>query len=172
MTHNEGWYKLELSVRDYEVDMEGVVNNAVYQNYLEHARHEYLKSIGINFAAMVEQGINMVLTRIELDYKWPLTSGDSFVIELKPFKISPVRVGFIPEHLPPAGPQGDCQGHCHRNRPEQKRSPYSAQGTASYSEYLEQVTWLLTAFSADGRPAAASADAHVQWTALFLPVPH
>jgi len=94
MTHNEGWYKLELSVRDYEVDMEGVVNNAVYQNYLEHARHEYLKSIGINFAAMVEQGINMVLTRIELDYKWPLTSGDSFVIELKPFKISPVRVGF------------------------------------------------------------------------------
>lgn len=94
MSHSEGWYRLEMSVRDYEVDMEGVVNNAVYQNYLEHARHEYLKSIGINFAAMVEQGINMVLTRIELDYKWPLISGDSFVIELKPFKISPVRVGF------------------------------------------------------------------------------
>lgn len=88
------WFKLEMSVRDYEVDMEGVVNNAVYQNYLEHARHEYLKSIGIDFARMVAQGINMVLTRIELDYKWPLMSGDSFVIELKPIRISQVRMGF------------------------------------------------------------------------------
>ena len=98
------WFKLEMSVRDYEVDMEGVVNNAVYQNYLEHARHEYLKSIGIDFAKMVAQGINMVLTRIELDYKWPLVSGDSFVIELKPVRISQVRIGFhqnifrLPDH--------------------------------------------------------------------------
>jgi acyl-CoA thioester hydrolase len=88
------WFKVEMSVRDYEVDMEGVVNNAVYQNYLEHVRHEYLKSIGIDFAKMVAQGINMVLTRIELDYKWPLVSGDSFVIELKPIHISRVRIGF------------------------------------------------------------------------------
>ncbi len=88
------WFKIEMTVRDYEVDMEGVVNNAVYQNYLEHARHEYLKSIGIDFAQMVSQGINMVLTRIELDYKWPLISGDSFVIELKPIRISKVRIGF------------------------------------------------------------------------------
>lgn len=88
------WFKVEMSVRDYEVDMEGVVNNAVYQNYLEHARHEYLKSIGIDFAQMVAQGINMVLTRIELDYKWPLVSGDTFVIELKPIRISQVRIGF------------------------------------------------------------------------------
>ncbi len=88
------WFKLEMSVRDYEVDMEGVVNNAVYQNYLEHARHEYLKSIGIDFAQMVSRGINMVLTRIELDYKWPLVSGDSFLIELKPIRISQVRIGF------------------------------------------------------------------------------
>jgi acyl-CoA thioester hydrolase len=88
------WFKLEMSVRDYEVDMEGVVNNAVYQNYLEHVRHEYLKSIGIDFAQMVSQGINMVLTRIELDYKWPLVSGDRFLIELKPIRISQVRIGF------------------------------------------------------------------------------
>jgi acyl-CoA thioester hydrolase len=36
----------------------------------------------------------MVLTRIELDYKWPLISGDRFVIELKPIRISQVRIGF------------------------------------------------------------------------------
>jgi len=102
MTH--GGFRIEMSVRDYELDMEGVVNNAVYQNYLEHARHEYLKSMGIDFAAMVENKIHMVLTRIELDFKWPLTSGDRFVVELKPYRVSPVRIGFhqniyrLPDH--------------------------------------------------------------------------
>ena len=59
-------FSLELAVRDYECDLQGVVNNAVYQNYLEHARHEYLKSIGIDFAALTLQGINLVVTRVEM----------------------------------------------------------------------------------------------------------
>ncbi|MFH1347726.1 MAG: acyl-CoA thioesterase [Candidatus Margulisiibacteriota bacterium] len=73
-------FKLELSVRDYECDLQGIVNNAVYQNYLEHARHEYLKSVGIDFAALTKKGVNLVVIRAELDYKFPLKSGDKFVV--------------------------------------------------------------------------------------------
>ncbi len=87
-------FTLEMSVRDYECDLQGVVNNAVYQNYLEHARHEYLKAIGIDFAALAAQGINLVVTRVEIDYKTSLTSGDRFVVEVRPERISPVRIGF------------------------------------------------------------------------------
>lgn len=87
-------FTLEMAVRDYECDLQGVVNNAVYQNYLEHARHEYLKAIGIDFAALAAQGINLVVTRIEIDYKTSLTSGDRFVVEVRPERISPVRIGF------------------------------------------------------------------------------
>jgi len=87
-------FSLEMAVRDYECDLQGVVNNAVYQNYLEHARHEYLKSINIDFAALAAQGINLVVTRIELDYKTSLTSGDRFVVEVRLERISPVRIGF------------------------------------------------------------------------------
>ena len=87
-------YILEMSVRDYECDLQGVVNNAVYQNYLEHARHEYLKSRGIDFAALAAQGINLVVTRVEIDYKISLTSGDRFLVEVRPERISPVRIGF------------------------------------------------------------------------------
>jgi len=90
----ENCFTLEMAVRDYECDLQGVVNNAVYQNYLEHARHEYLKSIGIDFAALAAQGINLVVTRVEIDYKASLTSGDRFVVEVRPERLSPVRIGF------------------------------------------------------------------------------
>ena len=87
-------FTLEMAVRDYECDLQGVVNNAVYQNYLEHARHEYLKSIGIDFAALAAQGINLVVTRVEIDYKSSISSGDRFVVEVRPERLSPVRIGF------------------------------------------------------------------------------
>ncbi len=87
-------FTLEMAVRDYECDLQGVVNNAVYQNDLEHARHEYLKNVGIDFAALAAQGINLVVTRVEIDYKVSLTSGDRFMVEVRPVRISPVRIGF------------------------------------------------------------------------------
>jgi acyl-CoA thioesterase FadM len=39
-------FRLDFEVRDYECDLQGIVNNAVYQNYLEHTRHEFLKQKG------------------------------------------------------------------------------------------------------------------------------
>lgn len=48
-------YELEMKVRDYECDLQGIVNNANYQHYLEHTRHEFLISVGISFAALHEQ---------------------------------------------------------------------------------------------------------------------
>src|SRR5512133_4145549 len=90
-------FTIEMAVRDYECDLQGVVNNAVYQNYLEHARHEYLKSIGIDFAALAAQKINLMVVRVEIDYKASLTSGDAFVVEVRPERLSPVRIGFRQE---------------------------------------------------------------------------
>ena len=67
-------------VRDYECDLQGIVNNAVYQHYLEHARHEFLLSKNVDFAQLSRQGLNLVVTRAELDYKVSLTSGDAFFV--------------------------------------------------------------------------------------------
>jgi len=90
-------YRLDFQVRDYECDMQGVVNNAVYQNYLEHARHEYLKTLGLDFAEFTRQGINLVVVRAELDYKKSLRSGDAFRVELAVERVSPVRFAFVQE---------------------------------------------------------------------------
>ncbi|MGL4994514.1 MAG: acyl-CoA thioesterase [Bacteroidales bacterium] len=75
-------YTLELKVRDYECDLQGIVNNAVYQNYLEHTRHEFLEENGISFAALHAQGIDPVVSRITIDFKKPLRSGDRFESKL------------------------------------------------------------------------------------------
>lgn len=88
-------FRLEFKVRDYECDVQGVVNNSVYQNYLEHARHEFLLSRGINFVALAQQGINLVLTRAELEYKRSLRSGDEFWVGLRLTKLSKIRGLFI-----------------------------------------------------------------------------
>ena len=75
-------YELDFTVRDYECDLQGIVNNAVYLNYIEHARHTFLIGKNIDFAALHAEGIDLVVSRIEIDYKLSLTSGDSFVVRL------------------------------------------------------------------------------------------
>ena len=88
-------YKLALKVRDYECDIQGIVNNSVYQNYLEHARHEFLLASGVDFVELANVGINLVVVRAELDYKFPLKSGDYFWIGLNVQRASKVRFEFL-----------------------------------------------------------------------------
>jgi acyl-CoA thioester hydrolase len=76
-------FELEFKVRDYECDLQGVVNNAVYQSYLEHARHEYLLSKAGSFKDLTDQGILLMVSRIEMDFKNSLTSRDAFVLKLR-----------------------------------------------------------------------------------------
>ena len=63
-------FQLEDKVRDYECDLQGVVNNANYQHYMEHTRHEFLESLGENFGAMHEQGIDAFVSRVDIQYKY------------------------------------------------------------------------------------------------------
>ena len=88
-------YSIEMTVRDYECDMQGIVNNSVYQNYLEHARHQYLKSIGVDFKSYTEEEINLVVIRVELDYKHSLTSGDKFIVTVDLKKESRIKFAFL-----------------------------------------------------------------------------
>ena len=71
-------FELNFDVRDYECDLQGIVNNAVYQNYFEHTRHQHLKAAGLDFADLHAQNIDPVVYRIEIDFKKPLKSGDQF----------------------------------------------------------------------------------------------
>jgi acyl-CoA thioester hydrolase len=71
-------FRIDLKVRDYECDLQGVVNNSNYQRYMEHTRHEFLESLAENFGAMHEKGIDAFVSRVDIKFKTPLRSGDRF----------------------------------------------------------------------------------------------
>ncbi len=75
-------FELEMQVRDYECDLQGIVNNANYQHYIEHTRHEFLRKEGISFAGLHARGIDAVVARLNMAFKSPLRSGDRFVSRL------------------------------------------------------------------------------------------
>lgn len=75
-------YSLEFKVRDYECDLQGIVNNANYQHFYEHTRHEFLLEHNISFSNLHDKGVDFVVARAELSYKFPLKSGDSFISKL------------------------------------------------------------------------------------------
>lgn len=95
-------FELPMKVRDYEVDSEGIVNNAVYLHYLEHTRHEFCQWAGLSFRDMHAQGIDPVLSRVEIDYRKPLRLGDSMVSKLAVSRKGPLFV-FIQDIFTPEG---------------------------------------------------------------------
>lgn len=97
MTETSFNFSLEFTVRDYECDLQGVVNNANYHHYLEHARHEFLVSKGVSFARLHEEGIDLVISKVEIDYKYPLRSRDRFVVRLNAERSGNVRLLFKQE---------------------------------------------------------------------------
>lgn len=87
-------FSLEFSVRDYEVDMQGRVNHAVYLNYCEHARHEFLKTKNMSFDQLMKQGYYFVAIKSEIEYLWPLFSQDEFIVTVEAYSNSRNVIGF------------------------------------------------------------------------------
>lgn len=75
-------YELKIKVRDYEVDSQGIVNNANYLHYLEITRHDFCEHAGTTFRAMQEQGLDPVVRKIEIEYLSSLTLGETMVSRL------------------------------------------------------------------------------------------
>ncbi len=71
-------YSLDMKVRDYECDLQGVVNNANYLHYMEHTRHEFWESLGTTFGEMHFKGLDAFVYKVSVTYKKSLRNGDKF----------------------------------------------------------------------------------------------
>lgn len=84
MTDKEEFiFELPIQVRDYEVDSQGIINNANYLHYFEHTRHEFCRYAGTSFREMQKNGIDPVVRRMEVDYISSLTLGETMISKLR-----------------------------------------------------------------------------------------
>jgi len=76
-------------VMSYELDSWGHVNNAVYLNYLEKARNDFMTQKGLNFKKFAEWEVFPVLSKAEIIFKAPAFADDDIII-----------YGYISKHSP------------------------------------------------------------------------
>ncbi len=79
---NKYIFQHEMKVRDYECDVQGIVNNANYQHYYENTRHEFLLANDVSFWELHKQSIDAVVARIRIEYKNSLCPQDEFISAL------------------------------------------------------------------------------------------
>ena len=72
-------YETRMEVRDYECDIQGIVNNANYLHYTEHTRHRFLRSLNVSFAKLHDKGVDAVVARMQAKFKTPLRSDDEML---------------------------------------------------------------------------------------------
>ncbi len=89
MTHTT-----EIIVRSYECDSYNHVNNAVYLNYLEHARMDFLHAANFDYKGIVKAGFSLYVTHIDIHYKASAFLDDKLLVETKPTKLKHVMGEF------------------------------------------------------------------------------
>ncbi|EST34770.1 thioesterase [Streptomyces roseochromogenus subsp. oscitans DS 12.976] len=67
---------MRVSVRGYETDTQGHLNQSVYLNYAEHARWSLLQAAGIGQARLVARGVGPVALETTIRYERELLAGD------------------------------------------------------------------------------------------------
>lgn len=77
-------HRIELRVRNYEVDWQGIVHNATYLLYFEVGRIEYLRALGVRIdLESVAAESRVVLVRNEIDYRSPARFDDLLTVETR-----------------------------------------------------------------------------------------
>ena len=87
-------YTSKITVRYYETDQMGVVYHGNYAQYLEMARVEWLRYLGISYRDMEENGIMLPVVSLSISYIKPALYDDLVTVKVMLKKIPAVRIEF------------------------------------------------------------------------------
>jgi acyl-CoA thioester hydrolase len=89
---NENWFEYPITVYPHHTDYGGVVWHGAYVTWMEQARIECMKSIGIDFASLVEMGCDLPVVEMSLRYHRALQMGETAVVKCKVQNLDGVRI--------------------------------------------------------------------------------
>ncbi|MFJ9673946.1 acyl-CoA thioesterase [Streptomyces sp. MPA0124] len=73
-------FSVPVTVRGYETDTQGHLNQSVYLNYAEHARWSLLQAAGISQTELVASGVGPVALETTIRFRRELLAGDEVTV--------------------------------------------------------------------------------------------
>lgn len=84
--------EITIRVRYAETDRMGLLHHANYLIYFEQGRTELLRSSGMSYKDLEDQGFLLVLTKIEVKYRWPAHFDDLLTLKTIVTRTTSVRI--------------------------------------------------------------------------------
>jgi acyl-CoA thioester hydrolase len=84
--------EIQIRVRYAETDRMGLLHHANYLVYFEQGRTELLRSLGLTYRDMEDQGFLLVLTQVEVRYRSPSYYDDLLTLKTIVDRVTSVRI--------------------------------------------------------------------------------
>jgi acyl-CoA thioester hydrolase len=90
----EKWFEYPVHVQPHHTDYSGAVWHGAYITWMEEARVEYLRSLGVEFADLVRMGCDLPVVELSLRYHRSLRLGDTAIVRTRMDEIAGVRINW------------------------------------------------------------------------------
>jgi acyl-CoA thioester hydrolase len=103
---------MELRVRFAETDQMGIAHHAAYVVWLEAARVEWLRALGLRYRDLEDQGVSLAVTAVDVRYRQALRFDDRLRIDvaLEEARSRRLRFGYRVVRLADDEPTVDAAG--------------------------------------------------------------
>ncbi|WP_293341925.1 thioesterase family protein [Microcoleus sp. CAWBG58] len=92
MMDSEGWFEYLVRVYPHHTDYSGAVWHGTYLTWMEEARVESLRSLGIEYAEWVAQGVELPVVELSLRYHRSVQMGQSVAVRTRMVATEGVRL--------------------------------------------------------------------------------
>lgn len=90
----QSWFEYPVKAQPHHTDYGGIVWHGTYLTWMEEARVEYLRSIGIEFADLVSMGCDLPVVDLSLRYHLPIQLGVSALVKVRLVESKGVRINW------------------------------------------------------------------------------
>lgn len=92
--NTQEWFEYPVKAQPHHTDYGGIVWHGTYLTWMEEARIEYLRSIGIEFADLVAMGCDLPVVELSLRYHLPIRLGVSAIVKTRLIDTKGVRINW------------------------------------------------------------------------------